>query len=236
MTSSSGSPIHLPEWKEVERVAWGLQKAAGGLDEDSGVHAPTARNSAALPVRTDWNYEQSQPFPPYTPPLRCNPLGPGKVSSTVPLTLHPLSPWLLLSLSSPSLKPVSLAERQAPFPVFLSASPAHSSAAHTGSEPGRQGMRRGNRSEKAPARSQTSTRSSISEPTRQPHSTAHHHGLSWQMPPDVPLAHMFPRHSWGFRTSQVESSAGPDGGHRAIRTWKMSSERPSALVCVVLWC
>lgn len=72
--------------------------------------------------------------------------------------------------------------------------------------------------------------------TARTHSTAHHHGLSWQTPPDVPLAHRFPRHSWGFRTSQVESSAGPDGGHRAIRIWKMSSERPSALVCVVLWC
>lgn len=104
---------------------------------------------------------QSQPFPPYTPPLRCNPHGLRKVSSTVPLSLHPPSPWLLLSLSSPSQKPVSLAERQVLFPVFLSASPAHSSAAHTGSEPGRQRMKRGIRGEKAPARSQTSTRSSM---------------------------------------------------------------------------
>lgn len=98
------------------------------------------------------------------------------MSSTVPLTLHPLSPWLLLSLSSPSQKPVSLAERQAPFPVFLSASPAHSSAAHTGSEPGRQGMRRGIRSEKAPAQSDKYTFFYLRQlgPTRQPTTTDCH--------------------------------------------------------------
>lgn len=31
-----------------------------------------------------------------------------KASSMVPLTVHPLSPWLLISLSSPSLMPISL--------------------------------------------------------------------------------------------------------------------------------
>lgn len=105
------------------------------------MHIPTARSSARLLPGWTKTVTHSQSPPLHTTRRRTPQLW--EASSSVPLTLHPPSLWLLLSLSSPSQMPFFPAERQAPFPVSLSASAAHSSAAHTGSKPARQKSEKG---------------------------------------------------------------------------------------------